>query len=93
MPLETFFGTIDKALTRNEIEFARRICQACPVLMDCAVFALKGHEETGPDSFGVWAGSTPSERSRILKQHNRDVAQSARYLVTKTLHIDCEQSA
>jgi hypothetical protein len=93
MPLETFFGTIDKALNRGEIEFARRICQACPVLMDCAVFALTGHEETGPDSHGIWAGSTPNERAKILKQHKGNVQHSARYLVTEILTIDCEKPA
>ena len=92
MPLEAFYGTIDEPLTRNEITFAKRICQACPVLMECAISALKGHE-SGPDPFGIWAGSTPSERTRILKQHNGDVPLSARYLVIKTLLTDSEQSA
>jgi hypothetical protein len=89
MPLEAFYGDVDTPMTRTEIGFAKRICQACPVLMDCAVFAMKG-VEFGPDQYGVWAGSTPSERNKILKEHNGNVAAAAQYLVMVTLNIGVE---
>jgi hypothetical protein len=89
MPQEAFFGGVDKPMTRSEIAFAKRICQACPVLMECAFFALKGYE-SGPDPFGIWAGSTPTERSKILSDHNGDLVAAARYLVTQTLNIGSE---
>lgn len=53
------------------------------------MFAFKGYE-SGPDPFGVWAGSTPSERKKILQKHGGDVAESARYLVVQILTIDSE---
>lgn len=89
MPLEAFYGSVEVPLTRSEISFAKRICQACPVLMDCAVFAFNGYE-SGPDPFGVWAGSTPSERQKILREYEGDRAKSAQYLVKHILTIDGE---
>jgi hypothetical protein len=89
MPQEAFFGDVDKPMTRSEIAFAKRICQACPVLMECAYIALKGYE-SGPDQFGIWAGSTPVERIKIFNDHNGDVVAATRYLVTQTLNIGSE---
>jgi hypothetical protein len=88
MPLEAFYGTLEAPLTRSEIAFARRICQACPVLRDCAIVAFQDMEP-----HGMWAGATPNERKEILRQHSGDVGQSARDLVNKTLYLDCDETA
>lgn len=80
MPLEAFYGTLEVPLTRSEVTFARRICQACPVLLDCALTAFR---DTEP--YGMWAGATPSERRKIQRQHSGDVVKSARYLVHRVL--------
>lgn len=85
MPIEVFYGTIDEPLTRSETVFARAICQTCPVLMDCALTALKTREP-----FGLWAGSTPTQRQNLLRRHNGNVTQSAIQLTREVLQIgDC----
>lgn len=41
-------------------EVAKRICQRCPVLPDCADY---GRDER----FGIWGGETPRERNKRLR--------------------------
>lgn len=41
-------------------EIAKRICQRCPVLRDCADFARD-------ERFGIWGGETPRERNHRLR--------------------------
>lgn len=42
-----------------QVKKARRICRACPVLADCRRFV-----DEQPQSDGIWAAMTPSERRR-----------------------------
>lgn len=53
---ELFFSTAEQA-----VEEAKAICQLCPVRESCLRFALAAREE-----YGVWGGTTPQERRRIL---------------------------
>jgi len=82
MPIEVFYGTIDEPLTRSEAVFARAICQACPVLMDCALSALQAREP-----FGLWAGSTPTQRQHLLRRNKGNVTQSAIQLTQEVLQM------
>jgi hypothetical protein len=41
--------------------YLKRICDECPILNDCAVYAIK-HEE-----HGYWGGMGPRERQRLRK--------------------------
>ncbi|MDQ1709514.1 MAG: WhiB family transcriptional regulator, redox-sensing transcriptional regulator [Frankiaceae bacterium] len=47
---------------------AKAICHGCPVVAQCAQFALSTREQ-----FGVWGGLTPRERELLLS-HPRAVA-------------------
>lgn len=42
---------------------AIRICHRCPILDECLAYALASDER-----FGIWGGTTPTERKRLIKQ-------------------------
>lgn len=44
------------------VDRARLVCAGCPVTADCLWWALSRREP-----FGVWAGTTPSEREEALR--------------------------
>ena len=44
---------------RDQIEKAREVCRACPVLSACAAF-IKQH----PEPEGIWAATLPEERGQ-----------------------------
>ncbi|MFC9357504.1 WhiB family transcriptional regulator [Rhodococcus sp. NPDC057014] len=61
---ETFFGTDDEttgARIRREHD-ARAICATCPVRLICRNHAL----EIG-ESYGVWGGTSATERAQLAK--------------------------
>lgn len=41
---------------------AKKLCGSCPVITECAVYAIK-HED-----HGLWGGLTPPERDRIANR-------------------------
>jgi WhiB family redox-sensing transcriptional regulator len=41
---------------------ALRICDECPVKRECLEFAMRTHEAEG-----IWGGTTPEERVRVLR--------------------------
>lgn len=45
------------------------VCHACPVEADCLAWALDTRQ-----SFGVFGGTTPDERHRMIKNVRRDAA-------------------
>jgi hypothetical protein len=69
---EVFYGEEDRAgkarhhpnLTVDEVARARRICNACPVQMECLTHAIVEREE-----FGIWGGSTAGQRKRWIKAY------------------------
>jgi hypothetical protein len=69
-PQETFYGDEDRShkarhhpsLTVDEVARARRICNACPVQMNCLEFSIVNREE-----FGIWGGSTAGQRKKWIK--------------------------
>jgi WhiB family redox-sensing transcriptional regulator len=46
-----------------ELELARRVCAGCAVRAECLEFAL----EAGDNLSGVWAGTSATERRRMLE--------------------------
>jgi WhiB family redox-sensing transcriptional regulator len=50
----------------SNVEKARSICKRCPVWKDCLAFAV-----TTKQSFGVWAGSTPTQRRQLRSNYLR----------------------
>ena len=49
---------------RTAMFAAKRICQACPVNLECREYAL-AHESI---THGIWGGLTPRERRRIREE-------------------------
>ena len=46
-----------------EVEAAKAICRACPVLSVCLDYALESGEREG-----IWAATTPEERARMRRR-------------------------
>jgi WhiB family transcriptional regulator, redox-sensing transcriptional regulator len=69
----------DEAETRgaqyDATKQAKAICRRCPVLQDCARWAL-----SRPEQFGIWGGMTPNDRTRVLDRE-RKRAERARDLL------------
>ncbi|MEV0826405.1 WhiB family transcriptional regulator [Nonomuraea rubra] len=63
VPAATFF--LERYLPRHpDVQAAKAICGACPVLDDCRAYTLA---HPGWTSDGIWAAMTPSERRRARK--------------------------
>jgi WhiB family redox-sensing transcriptional regulator len=50
----------------NETRQAKKLCQKCPVINECAIFALANGE-----NFGVWGGLSANELRQIRRGHKR----------------------
>ena len=61
---DLFFG-LDARLPIGKAEerAAKLICHACPVRLDCLAYAMSSDER-----WGVWGGTTASERERLRKR-------------------------
>lgn len=57
-PQALFFP--DRSQGPNGSDPAKEICEGCPVRQECLDWAL-----TAPEEFGVWGGTTPTERRRM----------------------------
>lgn len=55
-------GTKGAAKQANEV---KAFCKICTVSSECLEFALRNEE-----AFGIWGGTTPKERSKILAQRS-----------------------
>ncbi len=42
---------------------AKDICERCPIMDECAQYALEANE-----GFGIWGGMTPHERRQLRKR-------------------------
>lgn len=56
-------------LTVDEVARARRVCNACPVQMNCLEWAIVNREE-----FGIWGGSTAGQRKKWIKAYESEQA-------------------
>jgi WhiB family redox-sensing transcriptional regulator len=48
----------------NETRKAKAMCSTCPVIYECAVYALKAEE-----NYGVWGGLSANELRQIRRGH------------------------
>lgn len=79
-PTETTVGarckgldqTIHFAETKAGIDYAIRVCQACPVLDACKAYAREHREP-----FGVWGGESAAERRSFLRAAGRRIRVAA----------------
>lgn len=51
---------------------AQRICQACPVRLECLEFALDSRQD-----FGVWGGLTEEQRRSLRRSRQRKARRLA----------------
>jgi len=51
MGYEAFFGKDENHLSRQKSRVAKKICQTCPVQLECELYT-----ERNGDEYGVWAG-------------------------------------
>ncbi len=51
--------TRSTALRQRQVKAAQGICQRCPVIVQCLLWAL-----TKPELYGIWGGMTATERAR-----------------------------
>jgi WhiB family transcriptional regulator, redox-sensing transcriptional regulator len=47
--------------------YARRICQSCPVRVECLDYAMAREPASRASRHGMWGGLTPTERARLGK--------------------------
>jgi WhiB family redox-sensing transcriptional regulator len=56
--VDLFFPIGCSAEFAPEIEKAKAVCRACPVVEDCLRHAI-----TSPEKYGIWGGFTEQERA------------------------------
>lgn len=44
----------------SEVSVAKKLCKTCPVVQECAEYAIAAFEP-----YGIWGGLAPKERQRI----------------------------
>jgi WhiB family redox-sensing transcriptional regulator len=69
---DLFFPVAIGAAARPQVTRALLICDGCPVKQDCLDFALRTREQAG-----IWGGTTPEERVRVLHARHRRPARRA----------------
>ena len=52
------------------VKRAKRICSTCPVLDECLDYAMN----TQPHVYGIWGGTTESQRRNLRRKARRDAA-------------------
>lgn len=62
---ELWFGTEEDAKA-TRFRMAKNLCSRCPVIKECATFAIANQE-----MFGVWGGLDPRERQALRNRHKR----------------------
>jgi WhiB family redox-sensing transcriptional regulator len=63
---DLFFPVAEGTVPSKQVAQAQRICAGCPVRQQCRDFAMRTREPAG-----IWGGTTPEERIRELRAHNR----------------------
>ncbi|WP_124039790.1 WhiB family transcriptional regulator [Neoactinobaculum massilliense] len=63
---ELFFPVGSTGQAAHQIEHAKSICAACPVMSNCLAYAL----ETGQEA-GIWGGMSEEERRSTRRRNAR----------------------
>lgn len=56
----------DTETKRQAVAVAKAICNRCPLLSDCALYAIEAQEP-----FGIWGSQTPNERLALIQSIKR----------------------
>ena len=54
------------------ISRAKAVCAACPVAVECLTYAVETKQ-----SDGIWGGTTPRERRKLVRQLRQDVRRAS----------------
>ena len=63
---EIWFGT-----TKQEKQFAKRVCACCPELLACQTITLDAELNGNADLYGIFGGLDEKERRQIQRQRQR----------------------
>jgi hypothetical protein len=63
---EIWFGT-----TKQEKQFAKRVCAGCPALLKCQTITLDAELHGNADLYGIFGGLDEKERRQIRHQKRR----------------------
>lgn len=63
---DLFFPVAMGTVASRQIAEAQQICAGCPVKQQCLDFAMQTRE-----SAGIWGGTTPEDRLRVLRPRHR----------------------
>tara|TARA_R100001460_G_scaffold2077_6_gene7091 strand:- start:62 stop:367 length:306 start_codon:yes stop_codon:yes gene_type:complete len=65
---EAYFPEKEQAISEYENrQMAYRLCQDCPVILECLNYAVEANEK-----YGIWGGLTTAQRQKL---QNRKVAK------------------
>lgn len=56
----------DNETKHQAVRVAKAICNRCPLLADCALYAIEAKEQ-----FGIWGSQTPAERLAFIQNIKR----------------------
>jgi WhiB family redox-sensing transcriptional regulator len=59
---DTFFPEGGEIKRREDTQIAKSLCQTCPIIEECTMYALEAREE-----FGIWGGLDPDERRNFQR--------------------------
>lgn len=68
---------------RKELAIVKKVCDSCPVQVECLDYALKNNEE-----WGIWGGLTPKQRTTLKKKRKSDATYSASLVGGKFFEAD-----
>lgn len=67
---DVFFPVAVGTAAGKLVTRALRICDGCPVKQQCLDYAMRSGEKDG-----IWGGTTPEERIRVLRARHRRPAR------------------
>jgi WhiB family transcriptional regulator, redox-sensing transcriptional regulator len=70
---DLFFPVAVGGAASAQVSRALRICGDCRVRQECLDFAMRTREQVG-----IWGGTTPEERLRVLRARHRRPARRTR---------------
>jgi len=64
---DLFFPEVDPKLGHplSYMRTAKKACKTCPILLDCAAYAIEFNEDEG-----IWGGMSPGERKQMRRRRN-----------------------
>jgi WhiB family redox-sensing transcriptional regulator len=70
---DLFFPVAVGGAANPQVNRALQICGGCPVKQQCLDFAMRTREQAG-----IWGGTTPEDRLRVLRTRHRRPARRTR---------------